>query len=629
MSGRAAFDQIPGNLKTISVGADGAVWGIGSAGQVFRFNGAAFIPIEAALVIIAVGNTNAVWGINSSNQVFRWDGAALQMVGGALTNISVGADGDVWGINSSNQVFHWDGAVFQPVAGALTAISVGTAGAVWGLNASNHAFQWDGAAFDQVAGALLTNISVGADGAVWGINSSNHVFQWQSGAFQEVGGALTGISVGAAGAVWGINSSNHVFQWDGAVLQPVAGALTGISVGAAGAVWGLDSTGQVYRLNAASAQLEGQTNYYLFDSTSPSTPLTGVSVTINVTEDIVCAATSDRTVGFAFQLNAYSPNTQTAVGWQQYCIIVWDNGLKAMINNWPPAPPPHSSGLINDTFDLISLPSPRIPAGYSLTISLVNGSGNAVVGAIFTVVDNSGKQVVNWTETLLGKFLNGVTITSAELAPIVAFQLDFVGPVNGESAVLSSGAGTISYSASNVLTASTLLPTGAVGSPTGEYANTVYGALPASPSAKLTQSFGVSPVEEPATFDQITFSIGTGSDDLRGDSSATASVVLPNGSQTFTLKAQSDPGWGNGSNNARTFPIAGPPQVLPSFGAITITLTSHNSFGETDDNWNIQYLQVTVDGPSGNNLLCNQSGNPLARLTGSAPSVTLQPEAGA
>ena len=54
-----------------------------------------------------------------------------------------------------------------------------------------------------------------------------------------------------------------------------------------------------------------------------------------------------------------------------------------------------------------------------------------------------------------------------------------------------------------------------------------------------------------ATFNQITFNIETGGDDLRGDSSATASVVLPGGTQTFTLKAQSDPGWPNNSDHVQ------------------------------------------------------------------------------
>jgi hypothetical protein len=94
------------------------------------------------------------------------------------------------------------------------------------------------------------------------------------------------------------------------------------------------------------------------------------------------------------------------------------------------------------------------------------------------------------------------------------------------------------------------------------------------------------------------------------------------------LKAQSDPGWPNNSDHVKTFTIAGPAQPLSAFGDITITLTSHNSFGETDDNWNVQNVSITVNGASGSACLYNHGGNPLARLTGSAPSVTLKPGTG-
>jgi hypothetical protein len=136
------------------------------------------------------------------------------------------------------------------------------------------------------------------------------------------------------------------------------------------------------------------------------------------------------------------------------------------------------------------------------------------------------------------------------------------------------------------------------------------------------------PSPSPWLFNQITFNIGTGDDDLRGDSSATASIVFPSGTQTFILKAQSDPGWANNSETVKTFTIAGQAQPLSAFGAITITLTSHNSFGETDDNWNIQSINIIVNGSSGSQSLFNKTGNPLSRLTGNQPSVTLQPGIG-
>jgi len=46
------------------------------------------------------------------------------------------------------------------------------------------------------------------------------------------------------------------------------------------------------------------------------------------------------------------------------------------------------------------------------------------------------------------------------------------------------------------------------------------------------------------------------------------------------------------------------------------------------DNWNIQNVSTTVNGSSGSACLYNHGGNPLVRLTGSAPSVTLRPGTG-
>ena len=126
-----------------------------------------------------------------------------------------------------------------------------------------------------------------------------------------------------------------------------------------------------------------------------------------------------------------------------------------------------------------------------------------------------------------------------------------------------------------------------------------------------------------ATFNEITFVIGTGGDDLRGDSSATATVMVNGSPHVFTLKAQSDPGWGNNTTHTKSFAIGGAAQPLSAFGAVSITLTSHNAWFETDDNWNIQSVDITLEGPGGTATLRNRGGNPFARLTGSAPTVTV------
>jgi hypothetical protein len=129
-------------------------------------------------------------------------------------------------------------------------------------------------------------------------------------------------------------------------------------------------------------------------------------------------------------------------------------------------------------------------------------------------------------------------------------------------------------------------------------------------------------------FDKISFNIVTGADDLRGDSSATASISLPEAPQVFTLKSQSEAGWANNSDHVKTFTITGRALPVGLFGPVTITLTSHNSFPETDDNWNLHIIEVTATGSSGSSCVLKESGTPRARLTGSSPSVTLPPRAG-
>ena len=140
-------------------------------------------------------------------------------------------------------------------------------------------------------------------------------------------------------------------------------------------------------------------------------------------------------------------------------------------------------------------------------------------------------------------------------------------------------------------------------------------------------SINAPPPPPTGTFNQVQFVIGTGSDDLRGDSSATATLKGTNGTvlQVIDLKPQSKSDWGNNSSHTVDAPLTTP--LKPSdIVQIVITLTSHNGFGETDDNWNVNSVNVSLsNNGSGAQQVMSFSGNPLKRLTGSDPSLTLPP----
>jgi hypothetical protein len=252
--------------------------------------------------------------------------------------------------------------------------------------------------------------------------------------------------------------------------------------------------------------LGSNNNYFMF------TPLAGggcanllnVSVTIVVTQPIVWASTGPSTPpgaafappGFSFQLNCYSPKQNSNPlypAWQQYIINLWSAQLWGAINTWHtfsipvilPGPNEYKTALGP------ALPSNTIPAGYTLTIKLGNDSSGNVNSVTWVV---NGVSYTSSPPTIPGLLVaNGLSAT--DVAPIVAFTLDLVGPVNGESAVLLSGAGTITYSAKSPLTVTNQEPTQCVEQLTGftlETATSSYGVLPANPGNPFSQSFAAS-----------------------------------------------------------------------------------------------------------------------------------------
>src|ERR1700761_9717233 len=98
---QGSFEQVPGSLSQISVGADGTVWGIDSSQNIFTWDPSSgqFVQIPGQLKQIAVGNANAVWGLNAQGYIYRWDSRMRNWtsIPGNLQQIAVGGDGDVWG----------------------------------------------------------------------------------------------------------------------------------------------------------------------------------------------------------------------------------------------------------------------------------------------------------------------------------------------------------------------------------------------------------------------------------------------------------------------------------------------------------------------------------------------------
>jgi hypothetical protein len=231
----------------------------------------------------------------------------------------------------------------------------------------------------------------------------------------------------------------------------------------------------------------GSNSNYIFSSDCK--PLIDVTVTIDLTQHIGLLANGppshglSSASGYGWQLNCFSPKHETDA-FQQYVIALVDGYLYGTVNNWKNLHQP-----LVDQWQLLVLSIDTVPAHWKLRIALRNDDPGNVTGVTFTVRGGEGETVAESDMAL-----TDIGVPAHDLAPIVAFELDFVGPASGESAELLLGAGTITYTARSELTAMASPPPCAVdGFGTAERANTVYGLLPPNPATWFQQSFKVAP----------------------------------------------------------------------------------------------------------------------------------------
>jgi hypothetical protein len=258
--------------------------------------------------------------------------------------------------------------------------------------------------------------------------------------------------------------------------------------------------------------LNGSSNYFMYapstSATNPCQKLTGVSVTIEVQEDIVFDLVTPGTSGmcpggttiqgFGFQLNCYSLESDVPA-FQQYVIALQGTELRGIINTFAFNSLGKVVPIITPTgeyqMNLVSgLGKVTIPKGYKMQIIL----GHDMSGNVNEVTWFVNGMSYPPSPLKIPDLLKSLGQPETDVAPIYAFTLDLVGPGCGEAVVLKSGAGLFTYSASSPLTVVNAKPgcAGPAGTLSGggtqEHSNSSYGELPENPPNPFTQSFTVS-----------------------------------------------------------------------------------------------------------------------------------------
>ena len=205
--------------------------------------------------------------------------------------------------------------------------------------------------------------------------------------------------------------------------------------------------------------------------------------------------------GYSFQLNCNTPTDAANFSrchWQQCGWQVDSSGnLQVWVNNWTTTDGYSINTPDAPAYTVTTLSSSTLPAGYTLTITLDFDHHDNLVASTFVATDETGHTFPAKRIDYGGRPLQTndaaphAKVTDRYIAPICTLQMNIVGFDNQENAQFRTGAGSISYSAKQKLTAKASIPSCADQFTTLETSNMLYGAMPATSGEDQSQMFGL------------------------------------------------------------------------------------------------------------------------------------------
>lgn len=371
-------------------------------------------------------------------------------------------------------------------------------------------------------------------------------------------------------------------------------------------------------LSQPTAVLE-DTGQYVLVPADPTKNLTGITITLDIIEDLVAES-------FSVQINGNPPYPAPKGAawqsqlWMQYGLFMQNNGL-FLFTQWypigkPPFPGPLRTPSVQESSptSMLQLKNNTVPAGTQIVLTLITDSKNNdyATGISGKVFDKSGSPIgtpntwsaigqPTWSGTGSGATPNGLPLQESDLAPVGAFQVVVVGdPDTGGHSHFTAGMGTITVACTPDISAQLSWPSPA-GEGTGETSNCYYGKVQVGYLPQIAQPFGLPSPKMTSVLGDYTFA-GTG---LLPNSKLTAAATFspPAIDEGPTVPVNVYNSEGLVSQNDGSFSVMVEPtdtSILYKSGSVSLTVT------DADKNWvkgvvptNVPPAQMTLTSTSG------------------------------
>ncbi len=221
-----SWDQVSGQGRDISVGANGHVWLVGTKTNAFGFDlfarvGNDWKAVPGSGVRIAAHPNGEAWVANVKGEIWKLDinGGATRMPGSA-NDIGIGANGHVWVVGTNPVpggygIHRWSGNGWSSIPGGAVRVAVDPQGVPWVVNDGGTIFRLDPKGWQTMPGGAK-DIGIGANGAIWITGTDGALYRWTGSGWGRTSGIGTDVAVDKTGRSWHINGAFNIYTEPGA-----------------------------------------------------------------------------------------------------------------------------------------------------------------------------------------------------------------------------------------------------------------------------------------------------------------------------------------------------------------------------------------------------------------------------
>lgn len=204
---------------------------------------------------IGVGANGAVWIIGSDKEgggygIYRWQDNDWQKVAGGAVRLDVDPQGNPWIVNEGGIISRFDGTTWVRMPGLARDIGIGANGAVWIIGREREGggfaiYRWQDGVWQKIPGGAV-GIDVDPQGSPWIVNDGGVISRLVRGSWVRMPGLARDIGIGADGSAYIVGVDKLLYKWSGGNwVKQDTGQFRGISVGPRGEPWALDTGGRI------------------------------------------------------------------------------------------------------------------------------------------------------------------------------------------------------------------------------------------------------------------------------------------------------------------------------------------------------------------------------------------------